>query len=157
MDAFKSEPARNYSFEDDFIDDLLKSEKGSDNAYYVLHLLHPHLDFSDQNLHQDHLHPATIFTAKDKLDKYFPLEVQEVAKERKNWNGIANLQLLNGKRNESKNDKSLKEWAESEGITNEDLFLSEGISLETKDFDKFISDRKMNIKKYLKSIINGSD
>ncbi|MCT8824800.1 DUF262 domain-containing protein, partial [Glaesserella parasuis] len=157
MDAFKSEPARNYSFEDDFIDDLLKSEKGSDNAYYVLHLLYSHLDFSDQNLHQDHLHPATIFTAEDKLDEYFPLEVQEVAKERKNWNGIANLQLLNGKRNESKNDKSLKEWAESEGITNKDLFLSEGISLETKDFDKFISDRKMNIKKYLKSIINGSD
>ena len=48
---------------------------------------------------------------------------------------------------------SLKEWVDAENKTYDDLFLSDGISLEIKDFKDFIIDRKTNIKKYIKSII----
>lgn len=74
-------------------------------------------------------------------------------RKRENWNGVANLQLLNGRQNESKKDKSLKEWVDAENKTHDDLFLSDEISLEIKDFKDFIIDRKANIKKYIKSII----
>ena len=153
MDAFKSDPARNYSFDDEFIDGLLESEKDSNNAYYVLHLMYSNLDFTNQDFHQDHLHPSTIFTDENKFNSLIPSEVQEFSKQRSNWNGVANLQLLNGRQNESKNDKALKEWAYEENKTNDDLFLSDGISLEIKDFKEFIIDRKENIKKYIKHIV----
>ncbi|WP_391591889.1 hypothetical protein MCAV_00450 [[Mycoplasma] cavipharyngis] len=153
IDAFKNDPARNYSFDDEFIDGLIESEKDSDNADYVLHLLYSNLDFSNQTFHQDHLHPATIFTDEEKFNKYIPSEIQEFAKKSENWNSVANLQLLIGKKNESKNKKFLKDWVLEENKTNKDLFLSNGISLEIKDFKEFIIDRKANIKKHIKSIV----
>ena len=153
MDAFKNDPARNYSFDDEFIDGLLESEKDSNNAYYILHLMYSNLDFSNQDFHQDHLHPSTIFTDEKKFNNFIPYEVQDFAKKRENWNGVANLQLLNGRQNESKNAKFLKEWVDAENKTHDDLFSSDGISLEIKDFKDFIIDRKTNIKKYIKSII----
>ena len=153
IDEFKNDPARNYSFDDEFIDGLIESEKDSNNAYYILHLLYSNLDFSNQDFHQDHLHPATIFTDQEKFKKYIPNEYQEFASKSKNWNGVANLQLLNGRKNESKSDKFLKDWVLEENKTNKDLFLSDGISLEIEDFKTFIINRKRNIKNRIKSII----
>ncbi len=153
IDEFKNDPARNYSFDDEFIDGLIESEKDSNNAYYILHLLYSNLDFSNQDFHQDHLHPATIFTDQEKFKKYIPNEYQEFASKSKNWNGVANLQLLNGRKNESKSDKFLKDWVLEENKTNKDLFLSDGISLEIEDFKTFIINRKRNIKNHIKSII----
>ena len=66
---------------------------------------------------------------------------------------MANLQLLNGRKNESKSDKFLKDWVLEENKTNKDLFLSDGISLEIEDFKTFIINRKRNIKNRIKSII----
>lgn len=153
VEAFKNDPARNYSFDDEFIEGLIDSEKDSTNAYYLLHLLYPHLDFSNQDFHQDHLHPAILFTDAEQFDMYFPVEIREFASKTENWNSVANLQFLNGRQNESKNKKLLKDWVLEAGKTNEDLFLSDNTSLEVKDFKDFIIDRKENIKKYIKEII----
>lgn len=155
MDAFKNDPARNYNFDDEFLDRLLESEKGSINADYILHLMYSNLDFSSQSFQQDHLHPSTVFTDEEKFARFIPYEVRDFAKQRKNWNGVANLQLLNGRQNESKNAKSLKEWADMENKTHGDLFLSDGVSLDIKDFKDFILDRKANIKRHIKKIIIG--
>ncbi len=153
MDAFKADPARNYSLDDDFINNLIEAEKDSDDACYVLHLLYQNLDFSKNSFHQDHLHPKTIFIDKDKFNEYIPDEIKEFAKKTENWNGVANLQLLEGKENEIKNDTFLKDWVSKENKTNKDLFLSDKISLEIENFQDFIINRKENIKKYIKSII----
>lgn len=152
IDAFKSDPARNYSFDDDFIDELIESEKDSNNAYYVLHLLYSNLDFSKM-FHQDHIHPETIFVNEEKFNKYIPDEIKDFSKQTKNWNSVANLQLLEAKENELKKDKLLKDWVVENNKTNKDLFLSDGISLEIKNFKEFIVNRKANIKQYLKNII----
>ena len=152
MDAFKGDASRNYSLDDDFIDGMLESQKDTSDAFYVLHLLYSHLDFN-QELHQDHLHPAKFFEDKKYFKENIPERIQEFAKKKENWNSVANLQLLIGAKNQSKSDTPLKEWAKENKKTNKDLFLSEGTSLELKDFQDFIIDRKQNLKEILKQIV----
>lgn len=154
MDAFRSDAARNYSFDDEFIDGLLEAQKDSNGAFYVLHLLYPNLDYYNQDFHQDHLHPATTFYNTDKLIASIPEEDREFAANVNNWNSVANLQLLNGALNESKNDTPLADWVEKNNIDKKSLFISEGTSLDIKDFKAFITDRRANLKEYLKNCIN---
>lgn len=154
MDAFKSE-SKNYSIDDDFITGLLEVQKDSNEAFYLLRLLYPKLDYQDPNLHQDHLHPATYFLSDEKLNACgIPNEDIEFAKDDKNWNSVSNLQLLVWQINESKNDKLLAEWAKETGISNESMFLSKETSLDIKDFKSFIIDRRKNISAYLKKLID---
>ena len=153
MDAFKGE-SKNYSIDDDFITGLLEAQKDSNEAFYLLRLLYPKLDYQDPNLHQDHLHPATYFLSDEKLNACgIPNEDIEFAKDDKNWNS-ANLQLLVWQINESKNDKLLAEWAKETGVSNESMFLSKGTNLDIKDFKSFIIDRRKNIRDYLKKLID---
>lgn len=154
MDAFKSE-SKNYSIDDDFITGLLEAQKDSNEAFYLLRLLYPKLDYQDPNLHQDHLHPATYFLSDEKLNACgIPNEDIEFAKDDKNWNSVSNLQLLVWQINESKNDKLLAEWAKETGVSNESMFLSKETSLDIKDFKSFIIDRRKNIRDYLKKLID---
>jgi hypothetical protein len=152
MDAFKNDPARNYSFDDKFIDGLLEAQKDSNDAFYVLHLLYPNLDYYNQDFHQDHLHPATTFYDTDKLAAAIPEADREFASDIKNWNSVANLQLLNGLMNESKNDMTLVEWVAKNNIEKKSLFVSETTSLEIKDSKSFIIDRRAVLKEYLKEV-----
>lgn len=153
MDAFKNDPARNYSFDDEFIDGLLEAQKDSNDAFYVLHLLYPNLDYFNQDFHQDHLHPATTFYDADKLIASVPEEDREFASDPKNWNSISNLQLLNGLMNESKNDTSLANWVSKNNIEKKSLFVNDSTSLEIKDFKNFIIERRSIMRKYLKNIV----
>ena len=152
MDAFKNDPARNYSFDDEFIDGLLEAQKDSNDAFYVLHLLYPNLDYFNQDFHQDHLHPATTFYDADKLIASIPEEDREFASDPKNWNSVSNLQLLNGIMNKSKNDASLADWVSKYNIDKKSLFVSDNTSLEIKDFKSFIIERRTIIRRYLASI-----
>lgn len=156
MDAFKNDPARNYSFDDEFIDGLLEAQKDSNDAFYVLHLLYPNLDYFNQDFHQDHLHPATTFYDTDKLIAAIPETDREFAADIKNWNSVANLQLLNGLMNESKKDMPLADWALKNNIENKSLFVSDSTSLEIKDFKSFIIDRRAILKKYLKGVVGSN-
>lgn len=154
MDAFKTNPARNYSFDDEFIDGLIESQKDSNDAFYLLHLLYPNLDYYNQDFHQDHLHPAATFYDEDRLIASIPEDDWEFARDTKNWNSVANLQLLNGLMNESKNDSALIDWVEKNHIDKKTLLIDDEISLDIKDFKSFIINRKSKIKEHLKSIIN---
>ena len=153
MDAFKNNPARNYSFDEDFIDGILESQKDSNEAFYILHLLYPNLDYFNQDFHQDHLHPASVFQNDEKFAASIPEEDREFARDPKNWNGIANLQFLNGYLNKSKKDTPLDEWVEKCKIPRELLYVSDTTSLKIPDFKEFITDRKCKIKEHLKNII----
>lgn len=153
MDAFKSDPSRNYSFDDDYLDGLLESQKDSNEAFYVLRMLYPNLDYYNQDFHQDHLHPATIFKDDTKFAASIPKEDADFARNPKIWNGIANLQLLNGRLNSAKKDTSLSKWVQDNNITHTDLFLPNNTSLEIKDFANFIKDRKATIKEALKKLV----
>lgn len=154
MDVFKNDPARNYSFDDEFLEGLLQAQKDSNDAFYVLHLLYPDLDYYNQNFHQDHLHPAINFYNKEKFAASdIPDVDKEFASDPKNWNGIANLQLLNGLMNESKKDMPLKDWVSENNIDVKTLFVDSATSLELKDFRAFIKERRRKLKEQLKKII----
>ena len=152
MDAFKNDPARNYSFDDEFLDGLLEAQKDSSDAFYILHLLYPDLDYYNQDFHQDHLHPATIFSSADKLEASILEKDREFAADTRNWNSIANLQLLNGSMNASKNDTPLAEWVAKENIDKKSLYVNDTTSLDIKDFKAFITERRAILKNYLKNI-----
>ena len=154
MDAFKNDPARNYSFDDEFLDGLLEAQKDSNDAFYVLHLLYPNLDYYNQTFHQDHLHPATIFCDSNKLVAEIPEEDREFAANPKNWNSVANLQFLNESFNESKNSTPLIDWASNNKKTKKELYVHDTTSLDIKDFKLFIEDRRSVIKEYLKNIVS---
>lgn len=153
MDAFKDDVARNYSFDDEFLDRLLESQKDSTDALYVLHLLYPNLDFFNQSIHQDHLHPASIFKDQKRLSESIPNNDLDYAKDEKHWNSVLNLQLLNDSLNESKSDKPLAEWVQENNIDNASLLVPSGTSLDIKDFKSFIEKRRTFIKDYLKNLV----
>lgn len=145
----------NYSFDDPFIEELIDSEKGSDKATYVLRLLYSDLDFNGEEIHEDHLHPKSLFweTNVDAL----PEGVREFAKDPKNWNSVANLQLLSGSLNISKKDMPLEKWVHKDPEGHKVLFLSDGVSLDIKDFEAFITNRRENLRKEIKKRIIGDD
>lgn len=153
MDAFKNDAARNYSFDDEFIDGLLETQKDSNDAFYVLHLLYPNLDYFNQDFHLDHMHPASMFYDNKKFSSAIPECDIEFAADKKHWNSVLNLQMLNGLMNESKKDMPLNEWVLKNNIDKKSLYVSDYISLEIKDFKEFICDRKINLKKFLKQAI----
>lgn len=153
IDTFKRDPARNYTLDDDFIDGLLSSQYESNEALYTLLLLYPHLDYYNQNFHKDHLHPASFFKNDSNIDKYIPKSSIEFAKNKENWNSVLNLQLLNGQMNQSKQDKTLKDWVSINNIQNDILYVDFNTSLDIKDFEMFIKNRKAKLKEKIKSLI----
>ena len=97
---------------DDFIEDLLYSQKDSRYSFPILAMLYPNLDYRNNNFHQDHLHPASAYN-----------DLEEKDKEKYGWqvyNSILNLQMLDANENESKNAKPLDKWV-SEQTRNKDM------------------------------------
>lgn len=91
---------------DDFIEDLLLTQKDSQYSFPILALLYPDMDYKNNNFHQDHLHPALFYdniTDKEKSDYGWKV-----------YNSILNLQMLDANENMSKNAKSLEGWIELE-------------------------------------------
>ena len=144
-----------YSFDDAFIEELINAEKGSDKATYVLRLLYSDIDFNGEEIHEDHLHPKSLFWETN-VDA-FPEEVREFAKDPKNWNSVANLQLLSGTLNTSKNDMPLKEWVQKDPEGHKIEYLSAETSLDIKDFKEFITDRREKLREAIRKRIIGDD
>lgn len=151
---------KDMSMDEDYIENILLTQKDDGLAFSILSLLYPNLDYKNGNFHKDHLHPAELF----KKDKYLKLNnidesKYEFYKDSLNWNSIVNLQLLDANENMSKQDKSLKEWVEYEAgrqsCTVEKLCDEHVIpyKLDFSDFEEFISERKKLLKDKLKALV----
>ncbi len=96
-------------FEPEEIDVLLDAKYGQRQAFPVLALLYPSLDY--RNLfHQDHIHPKSKFTAK-RLQAA-GIDDAEAAWLMARVNDIPNLQMLEGAPNVEKSDMPFAEWLE---------------------------------------------
>lgn len=124
---------------DDFIEDLLYSQKDSRYSFPILAMLYPNLDYRNNNFHQDHLHPASAYN-----------DLEEKDKEKYGWqvyNSILNLQMLDANENESKNAKPLDKWV-SEQTRNKDMqkFMEDHLipdtDLSLSNFSDFVEKRK---------------
>lgn len=150
INAFSSDPARNYQFDDEFINNLLYLEYGTTECDYILYLLYP--DRVSQNIHRDHMHPKSFFEKKENVSSIINENSRLYASDARYWNTLLNLQLLDSTQNTHKQDKSLEEWAVEQKITISDLFIDDNISLSTEFFYDFINSRKNKISSLLKTI-----
>jgi uncharacterized protein with ParB-like and HNH nuclease domain len=155
IQAFSSDPNKNYSMDDVFIESLLTEQWQSPIGTLVLQLL-----YSDQvyqygkSVAQDHMHPKTVFENKMKIEKYALSNEQiEFFTNPENYNSILNLQLISSSANSSKLDTPLEDWAKTHKIQKADLFVHPETSLGFSDFERFIQARKEKLTERLKTIL----
>jgi uncharacterized protein with ParB-like and HNH nuclease domain len=136
---------------DDFIEELLLTQKDSRYSFPILAMLYPDMDYKNNNFHQDHLHPASTY---DKL--------KQEHKDKYGWtvyNSILNLQMLDSNENMSKNATPLNTWiTEQTKNKNKDRFIESHlipkVDYSLENFDTFIIERKKVLIEKLKSILN---
>ena len=108
-EEFKANPSKNLSFDDEFIQGLLTTQKDASDCFIILSLIYSHFNFGNQEYHKDHLHPESYFK-KCKRTDFSDEEEFQFYTSPTNWNSILNLQLLNGTLNLSKLDTPLEQW-----------------------------------------------
>lgn len=136
---------------DEFIEELLYSQKDDQYTFSVLSLLYPNLDYKNNNFHKDHIHPASKYQ-----------ELPNMVKEEYGWvayNSIYNLQMLDANENMSKKDKYLKDWIyEQAGSGDINKFLENhlipNVDFELSNFEEYFKRRKELLKTELKKILN---
>lgn len=145
---------------EDDIEEILEYKKGA-YTFMVLSLLYPNLKFNHIKFHQDHIHPASLFT-NAKLNNINIPEANWA-----NWgqmkDKLPNIQMMEGKQNVSKNKKPFKEWFH--GTTNNqpnvpdkdkfkmDNYIPVESNLNLSDFESFYMKRKEILKDKLMSVL----
>lgn len=126
-------------------------------TFMLLSLLYPNLKYSQKGFHQDHMHPYTGFE-EDKIKDLVLQDgsvIDDATKEdwRRRRNTLANLQLLEGRENESKNATPLVDWLKEPDNKDNVKFLPDGISYELSNFEEFMQKRQELMSKLLKDIL----
>ncbi|RXM42667.1 DUF262 domain-containing protein [Flavobacterium sp. YO64] len=136
------------------IDDFLTYKKGS-SSFFVLSLLYPNLRYKEIQFHQDHIHPHSKFSNEN--FNILGLSANEQEEWTRLRDMVPNLQLMEGRQNESKNASEFNHWlglkTESEQshfkISN---FIPEDEDLDFKNFKSFFNQRKIKLKNELKNV-----
>jgi uncharacterized protein with ParB-like and HNH nuclease domain len=137
---------------DDFIEELLWTQKDDRYAFSILALLYPDMDYKNNNFNKDHMHPAASYE-----------KIPQEAKNELGWlcyNSILNLQMLDENENKSKQDKSLIKWVEQETKNCdkkrflENHIIPQDVSLELSHFSIFVLERKKILITKLKELLN---
>jgi uncharacterized protein with ParB-like and HNH nuclease domain len=136
---------------DDFIEELLLTQKDSRYSFPILAKLYPDMDYKNNNFHQDHLHPASTYD-----------QLKQEHKDKFGWtvyNSILNLQMLDSNENMSKNATPLDSWITEQTKNKEkDRFIESHlipkVDYSLGNFDTFIIERKKILIEKLKNILN---
>lgn len=153
--SFRGE-VKNFSFDDDEIDNLLTAKYGNSRTFSILAMLYPTLDY--RNLfHLDHIFPRSSFTRKrllnagvseGKIDFYL-----------ENVDSILNIQLLEGIPNIQKSDSQFKKWLDETYKTEleKDMYnrvhYIPKVDLDITNFEEFIIEREQLLKQALKQTL----
>lgn len=136
-------------FDNSYIESLLDTQYGEGRCRALLHLLFPEM-IATEIFHIDHLHPKNSFQKSNLKNLSFLKQNDNLLNfynDPKHWNSISNLQLLNHSQNGSKNDRSLKNWIDSENtqtvLTN---LLIDDINLEFSEFKIFYEKRRSKLR-----------
>lgn len=140
----------------DDIERFLQYKKGVD-AFLVLSLLYPQLRYQEVIFHQDHIHPAASFTDKNLAEIGIAFTTRLEWLERRDC--VPNLQLMEGRLNESKNAKPFVEWLKDQSKPKQEAFLRanyipDGVSLDFKDFIQFYDARKAYLRSELEKVLS---
>ena len=143
--------------EDDIIEWFDCYEKNA-FTFMLLSLLYPNLKYGQKGFHQDHMHPYSGFEKKDVLNSLtLPndevMSTEKIDLWRHQRNTLANLQLLEGRENESKNDEPLEDWLKISTNKENVAYLPENIDYSLSNFDEFLKERKKLMLAQLKKIL----
>jgi uncharacterized protein with ParB-like and HNH nuclease domain len=148
-----SKTTKSISVDEEFIQNLLFTQKDDRYAFPILALLFPNLDYKNRDFHLDHCHPISLFQEKkikamnildDQNREYFT-----------NWNyfnSIINLQMLDGNENKSKNDLDLESWVKKYKPSLKNHYLPDEVQL--KNFQTFVDKRIKLLSDELKTVLS---
>lgn len=149
---------RTFDISEDDINEMLEYKKGP-YTFMILSLLYSHLKFNLISFHQDHIHPASLFTPA-KLQKYSISEA-----ERYKWSNmkdmLPNLQIMEGRENEKKNKTPFKEWLYDQRFIEQSHveifkttnYIPETADLDFREFDEFFEARKEILRKEITKVL----
>ena len=126
-------------------------------TFMLLSLLYPDLKYSQKGFHQDHMHPYSGFEESKiknlKLMNGNVIDDETKEEWRRKRNTLANLQLLEGRENESKKATPLVDWLKVTGNKENTKYLPENVSYELANFEEFMKKRQELMSKKLKKIL----
>lgn len=141
----------------DEIDSIFDTYEIGAYTFMILSLLYPNLKYSQKGFHQDHMHPYTGFEESKIKGLVLPdgSVIDDTTKEdwRRRRNTLANLQLLEGRENESKNAKPLVDWLKVTENSENAKYLPDNISYELSNFEEFMEKRQRLMNQALKNIL----
>lgn len=141
---------RNLRFTNDDLDSLFDLDIGA-YTFMILSLLYPNFKYSQNGFHQDHMHPHTSFN--DKKIEYLKLSEDKKIEWQEKRNKLANIQLLEGRENSSKNDTPLEQWLQIPTNKANVKYLPSNISYNLDNFDEFFNKRQELMKQQLETIL----
>ncbi len=148
---------RTLKYTEEEVDAMFDSYEIGAYTFMILSLLYPNLKYSQRIIHQDHMHPHVLFE-DDKIKSLVLANGASLNDEtKKDWqrrrNTLANLQLLEAKENEGKNDTPLVDWLKIPENRDNVKFLPDNISYELSNFEEFMEKRQELMSKELKKIL----
>ena len=147
---------KDITIDDDYIDNLLLTQKNDPICFSILAILYPHLDYRNGDFHKDHIFAESFFTKRKLKELGVNEEKFNYYLNPENYNGIANLQLLDGNENKSKNAADLKSWVKKEsnnkGLTQKEFCERHLIPeiFDISEFENFVGVRKNILKNELR-------
>jgi len=139
---------RDFSLTDALIERCFTDFDLGRETFMVLSFLYPELKLDQVQWHQDHVHPFAGFDTK-KISKIIS-DKEQIERWQALRNKLPNLELLEGRDNESKNDSTLKDWL-AKG--NRVKYLPEGIDYSLANFEEFFAQRKALMVAALKMVL----
>lgn len=145
---------KSLDIEDKDIDEILEYEKGA-YSFMILSLLYPNLKLAHVEFHQDHIHPVSLLSDFEKL-KEIGVPDDKRWQFYSNRNKLPNLQLLEGRENESKLNTPFLEWLEK-NVDDKDKYKKDNFipdcDLDIIYFDQFLEKRKAVMKEKIKELL----
>lgn len=139
------------------IDSMFDTYEIGAYTFMLLSLLYPDLKYSQKGFHQDHMHPYSGFEESKiknlKLMNGNVIDDETKEEWRRKRNTLANLQLLEGRENESKKATPLVDWLKVTGNKENTKYLAENVSYELANFEEFMKKRQELMSKKLKKIL----
>lgn len=138
------------AIDDDFLKEILKTQKDDKYAFSILALLYPNLDYKNNNFHKDHIHAENLYkNLSDELKEKYTFA---------DYNSIVNLQMLDANENESKSNMSLESWINKETTAeNKEAFLKThiipNIDLSLSNLDEYMVKRKEMLMEKLRELL----
>ena len=139
----------------DDVERFLQARKGS-TSFWVLSLLYPELRYNEVWFHQDHIHPHAGFSEAKFREMGIPAEQWQEWLDCRDC--VPNLQLMEGRKNESKNATPFKTWfgqldENKREAFARDNYLPDGTGLEFENFKLFFNQRKELLRRELSRVL----